>query len=140
MIQAVVIVLSGVLFSIGGYNLLIARRYGIPILLSLASFYLTKDLWCFSMLSACVFLSLGYGDKSLFRHIFGDGWGRGIWSLLVSLSLSIPLLLTGHLPLYFFVPYVVACFFVEPLFKNLYQIAGDFIIGCCFASIILIIR
>lgn len=126
---------SGVLFSAGGYNFLFARRWMMPILLTLFAAYVTRDLWSITMLSACGSLSLGYGEKAPLRHVFGDCWGRGIWGLLVAACLSTGLMIAGHLSVVNYIGYLVLGFFLEPIFKNLPQMYGDAIIGAGFGLI-----
>lgn len=139
-VKLIIPVLCGLLFALGGYNRLIFRRWLMPIILTGSAYLLTHNLWVLTMLSAGGALSLGYGDKSQFRHIFGDSWGRGVWGLIVALCLSLALFIIGHLAWYWLAVYLTACFFAEPLFKNLWQVSGDFIIGAVFGSVILMIH
>ena len=92
------------------------------------------------MLSAYGVLSVGYGDNSLFKHIFGDGWGRGVYGFLVALSLSLWAVLTNHIHPSFFVGYLAVGFTLENACKKLPQILGDLIIGCGFGLLALIVH
>ena len=140
MIHIVSIISSAIFMAVGGDNFLLARRELMPLIICSDAYYTTKSPWCFLMLSACFILHLGYGDKSKFRHIFSDTWGRGVWSFLVALCLSAPMFFTGHISLPYFIGYLVLGFFIEPLFKNLWQVAGDLIIGAGLASVVFIIK
>jgi hypothetical protein len=138
--QITTIIASGLFFAAGGKNFLMARREFVPAFIAADCFYTTHSLWCLTQLSAILFLSLGYGVNSKFRHIFGDCWGRGFWGLLVAIALSLGLFLTGHMAWYWFMAYLLIGFFFEPLFKNLQQVFGDIIIGAGFSSIVFLIK
>ena len=138
-VKLIIPVLCGLWFALGGYNRLVFRRWLMPIILTGAAYLLTHDLWVLTMLSAGGALSLGYGDNSPIRHIFGNGWGRGVWGLLVALTLSLSLLLTGHLAWYWFALYLAMGFILENALKNIYQLTGDLIIGIGFGSLVLFI-
>ncbi len=83
---------------------------------------------------------LGYGESSPLRHIFGNGWGRGVWGVLAAICLSLPLFLTHHLSLWLFVLYLVLNFTLENALKNVNQKIGDPIIGLGFSFIIFLIH
>lgn len=136
----VTIVASGLFNAAGGNNFKLFRREFMPMFIASDLFYTLKDWWSFACLSSILFLSMGYGEDSPIRKIFGDAWGRAVWCLLVGLSISLPMLLTGHLAWYWFAIYNATCFFSGPLLKNLYQVAGDFILGSCFSCIVVIIK
>ena len=140
MIQLITIILCAVLFFIGGWVWHNARRFLMPLVLCAATVYKIHDPWAMTMLSSMVILSLGYGDKSPLRHCFGDGWGRGVWGLLVALSLSLGLFLTHHLELGWFLAYLTAGFVLENALKKIPQCIGDPIIGAVFGTIILVIH
>lgn len=137
MITHLVSIISSALFmAIGGRSFLFARRELLPLMLCADAHYVTKSVWAFTMLVACGTLSLGYGERSPLRRLFGDGLGRGIWSLFVGISLCAWAVPTGHLPLLIALLYCIACFIAEPLFKNLPQFIGDMLIGSVFGSIV----
>jgi hypothetical protein len=140
MIQAITIIASGCLFAWGGYNFLLARRLFMPIVISAALLFLTHSLWSLAAITAYGCLCLGYGDNSPFRHIFGNGWGRGVWGFLVAFALSLAMFITGHLPWYLFLIYAGLGFTLENALKDIPQIVGDFIIGAGFGSIVLFIH
>ena len=129
------------LFWWGGYNFKASRRFIAPFVLSVACAIILR-LWYVIplMCPAMLVFSLGYGDNSRFRHIFGDGWGRSVWGLLGALALSLGLFLTGHLAWYFFLPYLVLNFILENALKNLKQWLGDPIIGVGFGCIVFLIK
>lgn len=136
-----ILLISSALFWLGGFSFLPARRFIMPFILTITSLYLTHWNWyCLSMLSCMGIFCLGYGDNSPLRHIFGNGWGRGIWGLLGALALSLGLFLTGHLVWYLLIPYLVVNFILENALKDIPQFIGDPIIGLGFSSIVLLIH
>ena len=139
-IQIACIVLSAVLFAWGGYSQKWLRRFVLPLILTAAMFYLSHSWYSLFSLLSVVALSMGYGDNSIFRHVFGNGWGRGVWGLLVGLCLSLGLFLSGHIYWYFLVPYLILSFTLENALKNINQIIGDLIIGAAFAVIVFMIH
>lgn len=128
------------LFWLGGYSWKPARRFILPFVLAGMSLFLTHSWFCVFQLISMATFSLGYGDDSVFRRIFGNGWGRGVYGLLSAICLSLPLFLTHHLVWYFFVPYLALNFTLENALKNINQKIGDPIIGFGFASIVLLIH
>ena len=138
MVVVICMVLSGVLFAWGGFSFLLARRIIMPIVITASLFLITHSLWSMTALLSYPFLSLGYGDKSWFRHCFGDGWGRGVWGLLVALSLCLGLTTQGYIHWYWAVLYCGVCFAGEDGLKRLYQLGGDFCIGILFGSVSLL--
>ena len=140
MIKFFIIPICSALFWWGGFSWHNARRFIMPSVLTASCFWITRDLWTLTMLASMGFLCLGYGDKSPLRHVFGDGWGRGVWGLLVALALSLGLFLTGHLAWYFFVPYLAINFTFENALKKIPQVIGDPIIGASFASVVLLVH
>ena len=137
-LKIVVAIICSGLFWYGGHNFLPARRFIMPTILALTCFFITHSWWCLTMLSAMGCLCLGYGDKSPLRHIFGNGWGRGVWGILVALSLSLALFLCGFVPLWLWLGYLALNFTLENALKNFIPIIGDSIIGLGFSLIIFI--
>lgn len=136
-----ILFLSSFLFWWGGFNFNKARRFIMPLILTATCLIFTNfDLRILPMICSIGFLCVGYGDNSFFRKVFQDGWGRGVWGLLVALSLSLSLFLTMHMSLLFFIIYLAINFTLENVLKKLPQSIGDPIIGCGFASILLIIH
>lgn len=130
MIKLIIMAIGSGLFWWGGYSWHDARRFLLPLLLTATCYFITGDARCLIMLCSCLSFCLGYGEKSPLRHIFGNGWGRGVWGLLSALALSLPLLLIGHVYLFFFLPYLVLNFVLENALKDIPQAFGDTIIGC----------
>lgn len=139
-IKIAVLLISGAFFSYGGYKDHNFRRFYLPHILTLSCWWLTKDLWALTMLSVIGIYCSGYGDKSILRHIFGDGWGRGIWGLLGAITLSLWAILTGHIVWYLFAGYLLLNFTLENALKSVYQLAGDFIIGMGFGVIVFLVH
>jgi hypothetical protein len=146
-VKILLFLVSSALFWIGGKWNHNARRFVMPLVLSLACAWghnwwpLVKYLWIIPamFIPMAICLSLGYGDKSPLRHIFGDGWGRGVWGILVALSASVGLLVGHFLAWWWFILYLGVNFTLENTLKNVDQDLGDPIIGLGFASIIFLI-
>jgi hypothetical protein len=138
-VKIATVFISAGLFFIGGWKWHNARRFIMPCVITGMSFWITHNWWALTMLASMGFLCLGYGDKSPLRHIFGDNWGRGIWGLLVAISLSIGLFLTHSLQWFWFIGYLGLNFTLEPALKKIYQFIGDPIIGAGMASIVFLI-
>lgn len=138
-LKLLIVAICAALFWWGGYSWHDARRFIMPLLLAISCLTLTHSLWALTMLTASGALCLGYGDKSPLRHCFGDGWGRGIWGLLVALCFSLGLCLSGYLHWYFLIGYLVLSFTLENALKKLDQKIGDPIIGATFGAIVLLI-
>ena len=111
-----------------------------PTILAVSCAIITHSFWSMTMLVSMAAFSLGYGDDSVFRRIFGNGWGRGVWGLLGALSLSLGLFITGHIGLMPFLAYIVINFVLENALKNVNQKIGDPIIGLGFSSIVFIVH
>lgn len=135
-----VMVICAGLFWWGGFSFLAARRFIMPTCLMITSMVISHNLWTITMLSCMGIFCLGYGEKSPLRHIFGNGWGRGVWGFLAAICLSLALFLTHHLSIWFFVLYLSFNFTLENLLKNINQKIGDPIIGLVFSSIVLLIH
>lgn len=140
LVKLLVMLGCAALFWWGGFSFLSARRDIMPPILASACALFAQTFWAFTMLPVVAIYHLGYGEKSLFRHIFGDGWGRGVWGLLAGLCLSVGLLVTGHLDWYWFIPYLGLNFTLENALKNIPQKIGDPLIGCGFACIIFFVH
>ena len=139
-LKLAVLIVSSFLFWLGGYSWLPARRFIMPAILTVLALVLTQSWWCLSMLSCMGIFCLGYGEKSPLRHIFGNGWGRGVWGLLAAICLSLPLFLTHHIGVILLLAYLSLNFTLENALKDVKQYIGDPIIGAGFASIVLLIR
>ena len=110
-----------------------------PFLLAVFSLFITLDWWTLTMLATMGIFCMGYGEDSPLRHIFGDAWGRGVWGLLAGITLSTGLFFSGHLHLYFYLPYLALNFTLEPALRKLPQDIGDPLIGAGFGSIVFLI-
>lgn len=139
-LKLLVLGVCSALFWLGGFGWLPARRFIMPSLILITCFLFCKNPWLVSQLTCMGIFCLGYGEKSPLRHCFGNGWGRGVWGLLAAICLSLPLLLTGHLVWYFFVPYLILNFILENALKDIPQPIGDPIIGAGFSCIVLLIH
>lgn len=139
-IKLAVIAVCAALFWLGGYRFLAARRFIMPTILSLTCLVALHTLLALTMLSTIGVFCLGYGEKSPLRHIFGNGWGRGVWGLLAGTCLSLGLFLTGHLFWWIFLPYLALNFTLENALKNIPQWLGDPLIGLGFSSIVIFIH
>ena len=138
-IRIIIVLLSGLLFWIGGKWWHNARRFIMPTMLSIfMCLYLNTWLGLTTLLMIAP-LCLGYGDKSPLRHIFGDGWGRGVWGLLVALGASLGLVVTGFIALPWYILYLALNFTLENVLKKLPQDIADPIIGCSFGLIVFLI-
>ncbi len=123
----------GVLNALGGYHWIWARRFIMPFLIGLMVSLQTQIWWCgILVLPSMGTLCLGYFS--------GHNWGRALWLFVQSVSLSLGLLLFGHLYWYFFVPYIIGAGILGGLYKNWKQEIGDFITGCYLGIIILLIH
>lgn len=138
-IKLLVMAICSALFWWGGFNFNKARRFIMPTVLALSCVYFAHTWWALTMMSAMGMFCLGYGDNSPLRHCFGNGWGRGIWGLLGAIALSLGLFMTGHIPIYFFLPYLAINFTLENALKDIPQVIGDPVIGLGFSAIVFVV-
>jgi hypothetical protein len=115
------------------------RRFVMPLVLALSSIWFAHTFWALTMLAACGTLCLGYGEKSPLRHIFGDAWARFVWMTLTAIAFSAGLFITGHLHVYFMVPYVLIAGVLGITIRLINDLIGDSIFGAWFASIVFLI-
>lgn len=132
------------LFWLGGFKWLPARRFIMPTIITGTCFFIAHTIQTHNwgqLTQLCVIgiFCLGYGDKSPLRHIFGNGWGRGVWGLLAALALSTELVITGHIQWYWFILYLAVNFTLENALKDISQNIGDPIIGLGLSCIIIFI-
>lgn len=140
-IKIITLILCAACFWVGGAFWLPARRFIMPFFLTLECLYISHwDWYCLTMLACMGVFCLGYGDKSPLRHIFGNGWGRGVWGLLGAITLSLGLFLTGHLWVVWMTIYLGLNFILENALKDIPQFIGDPIIGLGFASLVFLIH
>lgn len=134
--KLIIIAICGGLFALGGYSFLPARRFIMPFILAIMASVATNVWWeGLCVLPMIAMLCLGYGN-------FGSGnFARSVWLGLVALVAGVGLLLTGHLAIYFYGPYVIIAAVLAGIINNrLPQIVGDFIFGSWLATIVLIIH
>lgn len=139
-LKLIVMAVCAGLFFIGGWKWHNARRFIMPVVLVVSTALFIHHAIALTMLVSMGFLTIGYGDNAPLRHCFGNGWGRGIWGLLVALSLSVGLFVSGHIVWYFLIPYLAVNFTFENALKDIPQCIGDPIIGLGFSSIILLVH
>lgn len=142
LLKLLFLVVSSVLFWIGGYDWLPARRIIMPAVVTGTCVLITHWWWGILLMFCpmCLTLSIGYGDNSWLRKWFGDGGGRGVWGLLVGLAASFGLFVGGHLDWWWFILYLAISGTLENLLKTLDQDIGDPIIGLAFASLIILVK
>lgn len=152
-VELFIMAVCAALFWWGGYNWHNARRFIMPCVMAVTCTYLAHSWWVLVQLSVISIFVLGYGEKSVLRHCFGDGWGRGVWGVLSAICLSVPLFVTHHLGLTFGhlhlgwlfgscfvgIVYTALNFILENALKKLPQFIADPIIGLAFSSIILLV-
>lgn len=153
-LKLLVMILCAGLFWWGGDSWKPARRFIMPVVLALCCAYYAHSFWALAMLSCIGAFCLGYGEKSPLKHVFGNGWGRGVWGLISASCLSAPLFLTqhlgiqvGHLALasapwtYILLAlYSSLNFILENALKDINQKLGDPLIGLGFASIVFLVQ
>lgn len=143
-LKIAIMVFCATLFWWGGFSWKPARRFIMPSIITVACLLIahtiqTHNWYQLTQLSCIGVFCLGYGDNSPLKHIFGNGWGRGVWGLLGALALSLDLFLSGHMVWYYFLGYLGLNFTFENALKNIPQAIGDTIIGIGFSSIIILI-
>lgn len=139
-IKLAIVAFFSTMFWWGGFNFLSARRDIAPPIFIIACGLFAHTWWATTMLPVIFIFHLGYGDRSSFRKVFGNGWGRGVWGLLAGISLSLGLFLTDHLSLGWFVLYLSGCFTFENALKDISQWLGDPIIAIGFSWLIFVIH
>ncbi len=109
-----------------------------PVVLALTFGFLTHSyLLGLSVLPVIGTLCLGYffrGDQDL------QWLGRGLWLGLQALVLGIGITVSGHLSLYFYVPYVLVAFGLAAWLYRIEQVIGDIIFGIWLGSIVFFVR
>jgi hypothetical protein len=139
-IKMIVVIVSGICDAIGGATQHNFRRFIMPVVICAGCAWLSHSWYAFLGLASIGALCLGYGPNSPLEKDTTDSWARELWGCFVAFSFGLPLLLTGHLAGYWFLGYILVCGSAENALKKLWQVAGDFIVGCCFASIILLVH
>lgn len=144
-IPLIIISICSALFWLGGFCWLPARRFIMPSIITgycfiVAHTIVTHNWLQLTQLAVIGIFCLGYGEKSPLRHIFGNGWGRGVWGILAGICLSLELFLTGHLALIWFLLYLVGCFTLENALKNIPETIGDPLIGLGFTWFLIVLH
>lgn len=137
--RLLIVLVCSALFWIGGKWWHNARRFIMPTIICTYMCITLHTLWGLTTLLMIAPLCMGYGIKSPLRHCFGDGWGRGVWGLLVAFCASLGLVVTGFLALPWYIFYLALNFTLENALKKLPQDIADPIIGCGFGLIVFII-
>lgn len=138
--KILVMILCAGLNFIGGAFWHNARRFLMPCVICACVFYLTHSWTSVLTLCAIGFLCLGYGEKSPFRHIFGDAWARFVWMALVSIAFCIGPLFGHHLAWYYALAYVLTNATLGITLRIIPQFLGDSIFGLGFGSIVFLLR
>lgn len=130
------ICICAVLFSLGGYCFLPARRFIMPFILAIAISVIT-GIWWSGLLVTPVIGTLCLGYKN-----FGSGnFARAIWLGLQALVIGLGLAITGHLFPILYIPYIVIAAILCGIFNNrLPQIFGDLVFGGWLGIIVLLVR
>ena len=125
--------LCGALFSLGGYHWIWMRRFILPAVLGGTVGVITHNWYCVLLpLPAMGTLCLGYFS--------GNNWGRALWVYVQAISLSVGLMIFGHLAWWIYIPYVLGAGILGGFYKNWQQLIGDSIVGCYLASFIFFVR
>ncbi len=141
LIKFIVDAVCAVLNLIGGYCWHNARRYIMPIVLSCAVSFITQTWWLgITILPTMGLLSIGYGEKSILRRIFGDAWARFVWMLLCCVGFSLGPLIAGHIFLYLFIGYILGAGILGITLRKIDEIVGDLIFGAWFGLIVFLVR
>jgi hypothetical protein len=134
-----IVLVSAILFFIGGAWWHNARRFLMPLVLTAACWFITHSLWSLSVLASILPLCMGYGEDSPLNHLFGNGGGRSVWGFLVALMASCALFLNHFMPLWGFLGYLVINSILENTLKDLSQEIGDLICGLGLSSFLFLL-
>lgn len=128
-----IMMVCGILFSLGGYHWLFCRRFIMPSLLALTFGFLTHSYLCgVYVLPVIGTLCLGY---------FGSRfWGRGLWLGLQAIVIGVGVTISGHLSWWIYLPYCLGAVVLAGSLYDLEQIIGDLIFGCWLATMIFLLH
>lgn len=140
-IKLVIMAICGGLNVWGGYSWHNARRFIMPLVISLTVSLATHTWWVgLPCLLAIAPLCTGYGEKSFFWKYFNDAWGRFLWASIVSLSFCLGLIVTNHLALYIALIYIIGNGILQMTLRKYNQLLTDALFGVSFCSFILFLR
>ena len=136
LLKILVILSCAGLYFWGGFSWHNARRYIMPLLLSLSCLLFSHSLWALTMLVSSPLLTIGYGEKSIFRHIFGDAWARFVYLSIVATVLSIWMIFILHTNILLILTYIGLCGTLGITLRKFNQWLGDPIFGAALATIV----
>ncbi len=137
-IKLVIMAVCSGLYLWGGQGFLPARRFIMPTILAISISFFTHCWWLGLTTLPCIGgLCLGYGEKSVLKHIVGDAWGRFVWMALGSLTIALGLVISHHLPWWQAFLYVLTNAFLCLLLRQLDVFVCDPIFGGGLSSILL---
>lgn len=126
---------------IGGYSWHNARRFIMPVILTVAVSLIVHSWWTgLPCLLGIAPLCIGYGEKSLLWKYFNDAWGRFVWMILVGIALGLGLVISHHLSIWVAVIYVIGNGILGITLRKLNQFFSDAIFGIGLSSFILFVR
>lgn len=135
------IALMATLNWIGGSFWHNARRYIMPVIYAAMVSVATMVWWVgITTLPTIGLLTIGYGEKSPLRHVFGDAWARFVWMALACLGFSLGPILTGHLLWWLVFPYAIGAGTLGITLRNIPEVVGDLLFGAWFGSILIFIH
>ena len=83
-----------------------AQRFIMPLILGIGISLVSHVWWLgLTVLPVIGVIVEGYGDKSWFKHIFGDASARGMWLFLICMVVGLGSVITHHLSLWFYIPW-----------------------------------
>ncbi len=140
-VDFLVIILCAVLFFVGGKWWHDARRFILPPILGLGISIVSHTWWLgLTTLPLIGILCLGYGPNSPLFKILGDAGARGMYMFLSAWVIGLGPVLTGHLELYYYAPYIIIAGILGATLRNLNEIIGDLLFGAYLSAIILLVR
>ncbi len=140
-IDFIVIALCALCFFIGGKWQHNFRRYIMPVILGIG-ISLASHIWWLGLTTLPVIgiLVMGYGPKSILYKYLSDAGARGMYMFLAAWAIGLGPVLTGHLVLYFYAPYIIIAGILGATLRNLNEIIGDLLFGSFLSSIIIFIK
>jgi hypothetical protein len=139
-VKIIVIIIAAALYWWGGYSWHNARRFILPLLLAGASCWFSHSFWAITMIVSSPILTIGYGDKSILKHIFGDAWARFVYLSLSALFLSAWMIFALHTNILLILGYIGLCGTLGITLRKINDLIGDFLFGIALALIVFIVR